>query len=206
MREGQKRKSRESLETVEAAFEEYRQRRLGNRALPEELWARAGGLLEAYPITQVCRELRLNSKRLSEQRARLQAKRILPEAAASAGGRREAPGFIAVSVGQIAAARRRAESALNRQSARVSSGAAEVAAKPPITPRPGPVPNIAANGAIAAGCSITVERADGWRLSLNVAGESNAGSNAPLSRVVEVLCARFFGTGGISEAGREVER
>src|SRR6266700_1450851 len=175
MKEGQKRKSRESLETVEAAFEEYRQRRLGNRALPEELWARAVGLLEAYPITQVCRELRLNSKRLSEQRARLQAKRILPEAAASAGGRREAPGFIEVSVGQIAAARRRAESSLNRRAPSPPGRGPK-----PVSPRP--------NGEIDRKCSIIIERPDGWRLSLKVSGESQT--------VAETLCASFFGIEG----------
>ncbi|HYM01282.1 MAG TPA: hypothetical protein VEZ90_20145 [Blastocatellia bacterium] len=47
------------------------------------------------------------------------------------------------------------------------------------------------------GCSISIERPDGWRLSL---------SNASESMVLEALCGRFFGIddgiGGTSEMGR----
>ena len=56
------------LNHVKAEFTAWRARRVGRQAIPPALWTAAVTLLEHYPISVVCRELKLPHHRLSKFR------------------------------------------------------------------------------------------------------------------------------------------
>lgn len=55
-----KRSHTSDLERACRAFDAWRRSRTSRGHIPESLWAHAIALLDAHPITVVCRELRLN--------------------------------------------------------------------------------------------------------------------------------------------------
>lgn len=63
--------SRPTLETVAKQFAHWRANRLKQQRIPQNLWCAAAQLCKHYPITQVCRRLRLSfadlKKRLADE-------------------------------------------------------------------------------------------------------------------------------------------
>jgi hypothetical protein len=57
------------LHLVRTEFEAWRARRIGRQHIPKSLWASALALLDRYPLTLICRELRLSPKQLRKRRA-----------------------------------------------------------------------------------------------------------------------------------------
>ncbi|MGK5093647.1 hypothetical protein WDW89_16755 [Deltaproteobacteria bacterium TL4] len=58
-----------TLEDVRLHFEQWRQTRLHSRSkIPDTFWQEALSLAETYPITQVCKQLRLNPGNLNKYR------------------------------------------------------------------------------------------------------------------------------------------
>ena len=55
------------LEQVKKAFESFRAGRSGKERLPENLWGEAIALLKHYPLSVVCRELRLKPNYLRQR-------------------------------------------------------------------------------------------------------------------------------------------
>jgi hypothetical protein len=57
------------LQEVKTLFKNFRARRVGNQKprLPEQLWGEAIALLERYPFSVVCRELRLKANYLRQR-------------------------------------------------------------------------------------------------------------------------------------------
>src|SRR3989442_12548828 len=64
-----KEKSSPDLPFVRTEFEAWRARRIGRKRIPESLGAAALALLDRYPLTLICRELRLSPKQLRKRRA-----------------------------------------------------------------------------------------------------------------------------------------
>ena len=64
------------LQQVKTIFETWRAGRVGKERLPEHLWASAVALLDHYPFSVVCRELRLKPdylrKRMGTARQQMQ--------------------------------------------------------------------------------------------------------------------------------------
>jgi len=57
-----------SIKQVKAQFEAWRKRRSGREPIPDTLWSAANSLLEKYPISQICRELRVNYNQIQKHR------------------------------------------------------------------------------------------------------------------------------------------
>jgi hypothetical protein len=157
--------TREELERVREEFEAYRGRSEGRRDLPEELWMKAVGLLERYPASRVCRELRLNSKRLNTKRY---GEGATGRAAIRVGGERNrgrgsksGAEFLQLSAGQIATAS--GVTVSKKEKGRGHGAVWEAPAD--------------------SSCSITIERTDGSRLTVR-----SAGSQA----VIEAICTQFL--------------
>jgi len=64
-----KEQSLPDLHVVRTEFEAWRARRIGRKRIPESLWASAIALLDRYPLTLICRELRISPKQLRKRRA-----------------------------------------------------------------------------------------------------------------------------------------
>jgi hypothetical protein len=62
-----KQNSSPELHIVRAEFEAWRARRIGRTRIPESLWASALALLDRYPLTLICRELRLSPTQLRKR-------------------------------------------------------------------------------------------------------------------------------------------
>jgi hypothetical protein len=62
-----KQNSSPDLHGVRAEFEAWRARRIGRTRIPESLWAAALALLDRYPLTLICRELRLSPTQLHKR-------------------------------------------------------------------------------------------------------------------------------------------
>jgi len=173
MKRRRKQDGRSDLEAVRALFEGWRAQRVGGGALPKVLWEQAVGLLERYPISVVSRELRLNSKRLTNHRDQFRRAPI----DASAHHASSTPTFLCLTAGEIACARRQANppgeaNGLGSDSPRANGPASVIGVA--ATPCPEP-----SDGA----CWITIERPDGCRLTLRLPVDG---------AVVESLCHRFL--------------
>jgi hypothetical protein len=64
-----KENSSPDLHFVRTEFEAWRARRIGRTRIPESLWTAALALLDRYPLTLICRELRLSPTQLRKRRA-----------------------------------------------------------------------------------------------------------------------------------------
>jgi len=137
------RDSDRDIDVVRAEFEEWRSQRVGRPPIPKTLWAKAVSLLDRYPISSVSRELRLNSKRLSENRdgnpkvARRRRKRTR---ATVSDNLTPTPQFLQLTVNEAASVDR------------PSKGNAEQSE----------------DSFQLSTCSIVIERADGSRLTLRI--------------------------------------
>lgn len=155
----------EELEKVREEFEAYRGGSVGRRDLPEELWMKAVGLLERYPASTVCRELRLNSQRLNSKRSSGQGTGSVERHGGGqrkrSRGSRSTPDFLELSAGQIATAG-------GRRGSEIERGSGQYGACDELT---------------NSSWTITIERADGTRLTARLPGNW-AG--------IEALCTRFL--------------
>ncbi len=144
-----KEQSSPDLHIVRTEFEAWRARRIGRTRIPESLWASAIALLDRYPLTLICRELRLSPTQLRKRCAAGNDKRRQRQPLRQT--------FLELSSRAFPSPQRSAR-----------SGASDSA--PPLT-----------EGA----CRVTLERADGSRLSLTL----------PIDWMrLEALCASLLRT------------
>jgi len=59
--------TRLTLESVQERFKSWRSRRTKREPIPQALWEAAGGLCRHYPISHVCRHLRLSFTELKKR-------------------------------------------------------------------------------------------------------------------------------------------
>lgn len=81
------------LNSIRAEFEAWRSQRKGRERISENLWAAAISLLDYYPVTKVCRELKLNLKQL-QKRSKSNGKVVRQ-------GRKTRKAFLEVSAGDL---------------------------------------------------------------------------------------------------------
>jgi hypothetical protein len=182
--------AKNDLERVREEFEFFRAGSIVRRELPEELWSKAVGLLERYPINVVSRELRVNWQRLKSKRDGGAGQRAVSERAkrTSRGhvqgvlsdsvqtgvsrGTRAAGAFLQVSAGETAPANKL--TGVGGEEKR--PGLSDTLCNPRIGTDTGSVPR---DGT----CCITIDRVDGSRLTIRVAADLGS---------VESLCSRFL--------------